>query len=291
MTRIPTWFGVLMVGALAFSLTACKSGARRACANGNCAPPTMAAQPPVGDIDTPMVGEAYAPPSSPDGFPPAPQVPSDPAVTQADLEAAHQRADSEARARADAEAQMRAEQERLASAAQELENARARIKQLEEAPTGAIQEAPVAVQATTADQFVQDLRAQSNADVMRDGDLVIVRVTNSFQAGSDALRKDLDVRSTLNATATALSRYPAASVSVVGHSDTDPIRVTKHKWKDNDQLSLARAQRVASELARNGVDQNRISIDGRGAREPLIAPERSRSDKARNRRVEIMIRL
>ena len=151
--------------------------------------------------------------------------------------------------------------------------------------------APILVEASQADQLVEELRSRSNAEILRDGDMVIVRVTNGFQAGSDLLRKDLQLMTTLNATATALSRYPSASVAVVGHSDTDPINVSRKKWQDNDQLSLARAQRVASVLASNGVDSNSISIDGRGSREPLIAPERSKADKATNRRVEIMIRL
>ena len=126
------------------------------------------------------------------------------------------------------------------------------------------------------------------ADVMREGDMVIVRCTNSFKAGSDKLKADVQLMTTLNATADALGRHNGASVAVVGHSDGDPIR--KSNWPDNDALSLARAQRVAQVLADNGVDQNRISIDGRGFREPLVNPEVGRADKARNRRVEIMIR-
>ena len=38
-------------------------------------------------------------------------------------------------------------------------------------------------------------------------------------------------------------------------------------WESNDALSMARAQRVAQVLADNGVNGNRISIDGRGDRE------------------------
>lgn len=285
MTRMPTWVGVLMVCTLAFALTACKSRARSGCTD--CAPPTMTAtQPPIGDIEG---GFTDTGPSA--GFPPAPAVPSDPAVTQADLDAAHDRAEIEARRRADMEAQMRAEQDRLAQKNAELEAMRARIDELERAPALDVQETPVLVEASQAELLIKELQAQSSAEILRDGDLVIVRVTNGFQAGSDLLRKDVQLMTTLNATANALSRYPGASVSVVGHSDTDPIKVTKKKWSSNDQLSLARAQRVASVLASNGVDSNRISIDGRGAREPLVAPERTRADKATNRRVEIMIRL
>ena len=284
MTRMPTWACVLMVGTLAFALTACKSRASRGCTD--CAPPAMSSvQPPVGEIDT---GGTFTDTNT---FPPAPSVPSNPAITQADLDAANDRADIEAQKRAAAEDQIRAEQDRLARQRAEIDALAAKVEELESAPTGVIQNAPVVVEASRAEQLIQELRSQSSAEILREGDLVIVRVTNGFQAGSDLLRRDVQLMTTLNATANALTKYPGASVSVVGHSDGDPIRKTKHKWESNDQLSLARAQRVASVLADNGVDSNRISIDGRGAREPLVAPERSKTDKATNRRVEIMIRL
>ena len=112
--------------------------------------------------------------------------------------------------------------------------------------------------------------------------------SDSFKSGSDKLKGDVQLMTTLSATADALARFPGATVAIVGHSDGDPIR--RSGWESNDALSLARAQRVAQVLADNGVDQNRISIDGRGFRDPLIPDENGRADKARNRRVEIMIR-
>ena len=141
------------------------------------------------------------------------------------------------------------------------------------------------------DRLIDDLRARSHADVVRDGDMVIVRVTDSFRSGSDLLKKDVQLVTTLNAMADALGRYPGAAVSVVGHSDTDKIKKSKHKWGSNEELSMARARRVAQVLQENGVESTRMQVDGVGSREPLVFPERTAADKARNRRVEIMIRL
>lgn len=284
MTRMPTWFGVLAVCTLAFALSACKSRAGSSCGSA-CAPPVASntCQPPVGEFDTSSTFTDTG------AFPPAPSVPSDPAITQADLDHAHEQAMREAELREASQRQLRIEQERLSQKNAELEAMRERIDALERA--GPLEQAPTLVQSSNADLLAQELRTQAGAEVIQDGDMVIVRVTNGFQAGSDMLRKDVRLMSALNATASALGRYPAASVAVVGHSDTDPINVTRKKWSSNDQLSLARAERVASVLASNGVESDRISIDGRGSREPLIAPERTKSDKATNRRVEIMIRL
>ena len=135
------------------------------------------------------------------------------------------------------------------------------------------------------------LRARVQGEVVREGNTVIVRLTDAFESGKDSLKSDGRLRSTLGATADALRSNPGARVSVVGHSDSTPIVKTKHLWRSNHHLSEARAQAVANELARGGVSRQQIvSVMGRGASEPLV-PERSRADRARNRRVEIMISL
>ncbi|MDA1195048.1 MAG: OmpA family protein [Planctomycetota bacterium] len=278
MTRMPTWLGVLTVCALAFALSACKSrtGACNTCAAPACSPPVYTSQPPIAD------GDSYVVPS--------PDVPYDSAVTQADLDAANAHADAAARERADYERQWQIEQDNLARRNAELEDARRRIADLESAPTGTFEEAPRLVDAD-ADRLANDLRSSTGADVVREGDLVVMRVVEGFKAGSDQLRGDAAFTTALNAAVQALKSHPGATVSVVGHSDGDPIKKSRNLWESNDQLSLARAQRVAGVLAESGVDQNRITIDGRGFREPIVPNEQSAADKARNRRVEIMIRL
>ncbi len=286
MKSMPSWFTTAVVIVALVGLTACKSRKRccppqSACGPAPCAPPT---------VMQPQPSIAQPTPSYP---PPAPSYPVDttaPAPTASpDLAAANDKADLERARNQDLEAQLRLEQGRLADAEAKLRDMEVKIAEMETPPAGSAEPdlsagAPIGA----ADRLMDDLRARSTADVLRDGDMVIVRVTNGFRAGQDLLKQDVQLIQTLNATADALGRYPGATVAVVGHSDTDPIR--KSKWSSNDELSMARAQRVAQVLADNGVDRNRISIDGRGAREPLVVPETSASDKAANRRVEIMIR-
>ena len=76
--------------------------------------------------------------------------------------------------------------------------------------------------------------------------------------------------------------YPGKQIRVEGHTDADPIRVSK--WKSNQELSEARANAVRQYLAQKGVDANSLSIRGFGADKP-----KSQTDKALNRRVEIVV--
>ncbi len=276
--------GALALMLLAAGLVGCKSN--RSCRGSNCAPTTEQA-PVFADVEP-----SYPPaaPSYPAEAPPA-TVLTTPAVDQtAALDAARDREElARKRAQALADQLARETAARRANEAK-LDEIQAKLADLDHPPAGVPAQPDLRVpEVTSADRLLQELRARVQGDVLREGDMVIVRVTNSFKAGSDLLRKDVQLISTLNATADALKRYRGATVAVVGHSDGDKIK--KSGWESNEALSLARAQRVASVLADNGVNKDRISIDGMGFRRPLVAQEHSRADKARNRRVEIMIRL
>ncbi|MEM1098814.1 MAG: OmpA family protein [Planctomycetota bacterium] len=90
-------------------------------------------------------------------------------------------------------------------------------------------------------------------------------------------------KKTLREVAEALTdNYAGRQVIVEGHTDSDPIR--KSNWDSNDELSEARAKAVAAYLAERGVSSTRINTVGLGASEPRG------SDKAKNRRVEIVVR-
>lgn len=137
--------------------------------------------------------------------------------------------------------------------------------------------------------FADQLRGNcKGGEVLQEGSVVIVRLTDAFLSGSDKLRKNPALVTTLLSTANALTSAGAQEVLVVGHSDGD--RIKKSKWPSNKALSEARAQRVAQELSRRGVPACDLEVFGEGFAQPLVASERSKADKARNRRVEIHIR-
>ena len=79
-------------------------------------------------------------------------------------------------------------------------------------------------------------------------------------------------------------------IQVCGHTDSDPVVKTKAKWPGgNIQLSAHRAMAVQDYLRKHGISEKRISIAGFGPHKPL-APNDSKENKSRNRRVEIILR-
>ncbi len=76
-------------------------------------------------------------------------------------------------------------------------------------------------------------------------------------------------------------------VTVVGHTDSIPVQRT-NPFQSNQGLSEARALTIARLLEEAGVPSDLISHEGRAATEP-IADNGTRSGRARNRRVEIVI--
>jgi len=92
-----------------------------------------------------------------------------------------------------------------------------------------------------------------------------------------------DSRQTLSSVVDEIARRPAPEIVVIGHTD----RVGPVPY--NDTLSLRRAERVRDELVKVGIAADRIRVEGRGEREPLV-PTPDEVAEPRNRRVEISVR-
>ena len=80
-----------------------------------------------------------------------------------------------------------------------------------------------------------------------------------------------------------IARRPAPEIVIIGHTD----RVGNAQY--NDALSLRRAERCRDELIKLGIPKVRISVAGRGYREPEV-PTADQVAEPRNRRVEISVR-
>jgi len=86
------------------------------------------------------------------------------------------------------------------------------------------------------------------------------------------------------------SKYAGKEIDVVGHTDTDPIAKTKDLWKDNWESSAERALSVTRYLMAQGIPASQLRAAGCGPARPL-APNTTAAGKAKNRRVEIVVRM
>lgn len=103
----------------------------------------------------------------------------------------------------------------------------------------------------------------------------------SFDTGRADIKANF--RPVLDRFGQTLREHPQTTVRIVGHTDSTGSDAV------NDPLSLRRAQTVRDYLDSRGVPGARMSIEGRGAREPL-ADNGTEAGRARNRRVEILLR-
>ena len=87
---------------------------------------------------------------------------------------------------------------------------------------------------------------------------------------------------------TLRSRYPGMTVRVYGYTDSDPVRKTRHLWKDNLDLSANRAMAVTRYLWSRGVTAARVETIGMGVTH-FVSSNATTSGKSKNRRVVIKV--
>ena len=85
--------------------------------------------------------------------------------------------------------------------------------------------------------------------------------------------------------AAALKTVPG-SLTIIGHTDNQPIR--NLRFPSNFELSLARAEAVRDRMLLARIATDRIKVDGRGEKEP-IADNRTPEGREANRRIEFTL--
>lgn len=108
-----------------------------------------------------------------------------------------------------------------------------------------------------------------------------ISFTLYFQEGSTTVLKES--RETLKQLFAEVARRQAVEVQVTGHTDT------VGREKENDILSVQRAEVIKSKLIEQGLQAVFIRAVGRGERE-LLVPTADNFSEARNRRVEVIVR-
>lgn len=116
------------------------------------------------------------------------------------------------------------------------------------------------------------------------GALILLKGDHLFAPGS--ARPDAKVFAIIERVAQALDKLPGAIV-VTGHTDDQPIRTAR--FPSNWELSTERARSVAGVLASEMKDPTRLRAEGLADSEPMV-PNDSAANRARNRRVAILVR-
>lgn len=150
--------------------------------------------------------------------------------------------------------------------------------------------APIAIPEPRADSRSEKIPELDSVGVsygMRDGNMVItIPSAITFKSGEATLAKEGEkaLRSVAN---TLKSKYASGKYSIEGHTDSDPIK--KSKFASNRELSIARARAVHTFLVVEcGIADGQCLVVGHGEYQP-VASNKTDKDKAKNRRVEIVV--
>lgn len=119
------------------------------------------------------------------------------------------------------------------------------------------------------------------------GDFIFIRVNNAalFATGKANTKPEFDE---LGGRITAALNAEPGPVLIFGYTDNVPMS-GRGKFKNNHDLSLARAESVKKVLAEGMTDRERFVVEGKGEADP-IGDNATKDGQALNRRVEIMIK-
>ena len=110
-------------------------------------------------------------------------------------------------------------------------------------------------------------------------------IPSSITFASGSTRITREGSSVLSKLASLIRReFPGKRIYVEGHTDSDPIKKSKKRFRSNRHLSVERADAVATYLSKRGLAESRLVIAGFGPHDPV-----ARGNKSRNRRVEIVV--
>lgn len=135
------------------------------------------------------------------------------------------------------------------------------------------------------DKQAAELQSQlgNGIRVVNTGSELIVTMPQDILFPFDSAVVSQSLKTDLRTLADSLNDYPDTTVDVVGHTDSDGDA------SYNQRLSKQRADSVADILIIEGVAPYRIRAYGRGEDQP-VATNQTEAGKAKNRRVEIIIR-
>ena len=117
--------------------------------------------------------------------------------------------------------------------------------------------------------------------ITRSGNTVVHLPSDVFFDSGQATLKSSSKASLDKVVSALKTKFGGKSIRVEGHTDSQPIRVSK--WASNQELSEARADSVKQYLVAHGISASRVTTKGLGDTRPRG------TELSRNRRVEIIV--
>jgi len=134
-----------------------------------------------------------------------------------------------------------------------------------------------------------DVYAKSGLNLVNKNNALYVNTPAPIQYKSGSTRISDEAKMMLAEMANKLVANPSIRLMVEGHTDSVPLKEGAI-YSDNMSLSVARANRVVSELVKLGVNPDQLSSVGRGESMPSMMDESdSEEAKAMNRRTEFVL--
>jgi outer membrane protein OmpA-like peptidoglycan-associated protein len=125
--------------------------------------------------------------------------------------------------------------------------------------------------------------ANTGVEVQRQGDQIKLIMPGNITFATDSSAIASSFYSPLNNLAGSLRQFNQNNIEIVGYTDSTGSR------QHNMDLSVQRAQSVATYLTSQGVDGTHLSVRGAGPDQP-IASNADVNGRAQNRRVEVNLK-
>ena len=136
------------------------------------------------------------------------------------------------------------------------------------------------------DPSISDLDSEEGIRAVQRGKEIVITVEDRVLFASGAAKIDSRAFPMMERISSVLRKVPM-QIRVEGHTDSDPIRT--ERFPSNWELSTARAVNMLKHLANAGkISAERLSAAGYGESKPLF-PNDTKANKAKNRRVEIVL--
>ena len=167
--------------------------------------------------------------------------------------------------------------------ARTLDDAKARLDELRK------QKAAADARAATFHNLIEKFRSMIDAGqlkvIVRDGRMIIALESDVlFDSGKTVIKPA--GQTALAKVAQVLAGITDRKYQVAGHTDDVPIHTAR--FRSNWELSTARAVEVVNFLIASGMKPQQLSAAGYGEFDP-VAPNDTPEDRARNRRIEIVL--